>query len=89
MDPQVILCDEITSALDPELVGEVLQVIEDLAREGVTLIIVTHEMNFARKVCDRVIFMHQGRVHEMGTPEAIFTAPRTPELRSFLSMQHD
>jgi polar amino acid transport system ATP-binding protein len=89
MSPQVILCDEITSALDPELVGEVLQVIEDLAEEGVTLIIVTHEMNFARKVCDRVIFMHQGRVHEMGTPEAIFSAPQTPELRSFLSMKHD
>jgi polar amino acid transport system ATP-binding protein len=89
MSPQVILCDEITSTLDPELVGEVLQVIEDLAEEGVTLIIVTHEMNFARKVCDRVIFMHQGRVHEMGTPEAIFSAPQTPELRSFLSMKHD
>lgn len=89
MSPQVILCDEITSALDPELVGEVLQVIEDLAVEGVTLIIVTHEMGFARKVCDRVIFMHQGRVHEMGTPEAIFSAPQTPELRSFLSMKHD
>jgi polar amino acid transport system ATP-binding protein len=89
MSPQVILCDEITSALDPELVGEVLQVIEGLAREGVTLIIVTHEMSFARKVCDRVIFMHQGRVHEMGTAEAIFTAPQTPELRSFLSMKHD
>lgn len=88
MNPEVILCDEITSALDPELVGEVLQVIEGLAREGVTLIIVTHEMNFARKVCDRIIFMHQGLVHEMGTPESIFTNPQTPELRSFLSMNH-
>jgi polar amino acid transport system ATP-binding protein len=87
MNPEVILCDEITSALDPELVGEVLQVIEALAEEGVTLIIVTHEMNFARKVCDRIIFMHMGLVHEVGTPEEIFTAPRTPELRSFISMK--
>jgi polar amino acid transport system ATP-binding protein len=85
MDPEVLLCDEMTSALDPELVGEVLQVIEQLARDGATLIIVTHEMAFARKVSDRVIFMHHGRVHEMGTPEAIFEAPRTAELRSFLS----
>jgi polar amino acid transport system ATP-binding protein len=87
MNPEVILCDEITSALDPELVGEVLQVIEALAEEGVTLIIVTHEMNFARKVCDRIIFMHMGLVHEVGTPEEIFNAPRTPELRSFISMK--
>jgi polar amino acid transport system ATP-binding protein len=75
-----------TSALDPELVGEVLQVIEKLAREGSTLIIVTHEMGFARKVSDRVIFMHQGRVHEEGRPEQIFDCPRTPELRNFLSL---
>jgi polar amino acid transport system ATP-binding protein len=74
-----------TSALDPELVGEVLQVIENLAREGSTLIIVTHEMGFARKVSDRVIFMHQGRVHEEGPPERIFGQPQTPELRNFLS----
>jgi polar amino acid transport system ATP-binding protein len=67
----------------------VLQVIEALAQEGVTLIIVTHEMNFARKVCDRIVFMHQGLVHESGTPEQIFTAPRTPELRSFISAHHD
>ncbi|ARP91354.1 amino acid ABC transporter ATP-binding protein [Bordetella genomosp. 9] len=85
MDPEVLLCDEMTSALDPELVGEVLQVIEQLARDGATLIIVTHEMGFARKVSDRVIFMHHGRVHEMGTPEEIFGSPRSPELRSFLS----
>jgi polar amino acid transport system ATP-binding protein len=64
-----------------------LQVIEALAEEGVTLIIVTHEMNFARKVCDRIIFMHMGLVHEVGTPEEIFNAPRTPELRSFISMK--
>jgi len=86
MEPEVLLCDEITSALDPELVGEVLQVIEQLARDGATLIIVTHEMNFARKVSDRIVFMHQGRVHEQGTPEDIFTSPRSSELRSFLSL---
>ena len=68
MEPQILLCDEITSALDPELVGEVLRVVESLAEEGMTLLMVTHEMNFARKVADRVIFMHQGRVHESGTP---------------------
>lgn len=88
MDPEVLLCDEMTSALDPELVGEVLQVIEQLARDGATLIIVTHEMNFARKVSDRVVFMHQGCVHEQGPPEALFSSPRTAELRSFLSMSH-
>ncbi|HYG45770.1 MAG TPA: amino acid ABC transporter ATP-binding protein, partial [Bordetella sp.] len=89
MEPEVLLCDEMTSALDPELVGEVLQVIEKLARDGATLIIVTHEMSFARKVSDRVVFMHQGRVHEQGPPETIFSAPSTPELRSFLSMAHE
>jgi polar amino acid transport system ATP-binding protein len=85
MNPEVVLCDEMTSALDPELVGEVLQVIETLANEGSTLIIVTHEMSFARKVSDRIIFMHQGRVHEQGPPEQIFSCPKTPELRNFLS----
>lgn len=86
MNPQVMLCDEITSALDPELVGEVLQVVEGLAKEGMTLIMVTHEMAFARRVSDRVIFMHQGRVHEAGPPETLFTAPRTAELRRFLGV---
>ena len=85
MDPEVLLCDEITSALDPELVGEVLQVVESLAEQGMTLVMVTHEMNFARKVSDRVVFMHQGRVHEIGTPEEIFGQPKTPELQQFLS----
>jgi polar amino acid transport system ATP-binding protein len=85
MNPEVLLCDEITSALDPELVGEVLQVIENLAEEGMTIIMVTHEMNFARKVSDRIVFMHQGKVHEVGTPEQIFTAPQTPELKQFLA----
>ncbi|AKH20639.1 amino acid ABC transporter ATP-binding protein [Sedimenticola thiotaurini] len=85
MNPEILLCDEITSALDPELVGEVLQVIESLAQEGMTIIMVTHEMNFARKVSDRVIFMHQGKVHEAGTPETLFTNPQTAELRQFLA----
>ncbi|KQY90674.1 amino acid ABC transporter ATP-binding protein [Pelomonas sp. Root1444] len=89
MEPAVLLCDEITSALDPELVGEVLRVVESLAEEGMTLVMVTHEMNFARKVADRVIFMHQGRVHEIGPPAELFGAPRTPELKQFLSSLHD
>jgi polar amino acid transport system ATP-binding protein len=85
MDPEVLLCDEVTSALDPELVGEVLQVVEDLAEQGMTLVLVTHEMNFARKVSDRVVFMHQGKVHEMGPPEELFSYTKTPELQQFLS----
>ena len=89
MEPQVLLCDEITSALDPELVGEVLRVVESLAQEGMTLMMVTHEMAFARKVSDRVIFMHQGRVHESGTPAQLFSNPQTPELKLFLSSLHD
>ena len=88
MDPHILLCDEITSALDPELVGEVLQVVEGLARDGMTLMMVTHEMGFARKVSDRVIFMHQGKVHEMSPPEQLFGEPATPELRQFLSALH-
>jgi polar amino acid transport system ATP-binding protein len=88
MEPAVLLCDEITSALDPELVGEVLRVVESLADEGMTLLMVTHEMNFARKVADRVIFMHQGRVHEMGDPNELFTNPTTPELKQFLGALH-
>jgi polar amino acid transport system ATP-binding protein len=89
MQPSVLLCDEITSALDPELVGEVLRVVESLADEGMTLLMVTHEMNFARKVSDRVIFMHQGRVHEMGPPAKLFGSPETPELQQFLSSIND
>jgi polar amino acid transport system ATP-binding protein len=88
MQPSVMLCDEITSALDPELVGEVLKVVESLAEEGMTLLMVTHEMNFARKVSDRVVFMHAGRIHEIGPPEQVFDAPRTPELRQFLASLH-
>ena len=85
MEPTVLLCDEITSALDPELVGEVLRVVEGLANEGMTLLMVTHEMSFARRVSDRVIFMHQGLVHEIGSPAEIFGQPKTPELQQFLS----
>ena len=85
MDPAVLLCDEITSALDPELVGEVLRVVERLAEEGMTLMMVTHEMNFARKVADRVVFMHAGLIHEIGTPADLFANPQTPELKQFLS----
>ncbi len=89
MEPQVLLCDEITSALDPELVGEVLRVVESLAEDGMTLLMVTHEMNFARKVSDRLIFMHQGRVHEMGPPAQLFARPQTAELQQFLSSLND
>nr|WP_315225174.1 amino acid ABC transporter ATP-binding protein [uncultured Albidiferax sp.] len=89
MEPAVLLCDEITSALDPELVGEVLRVVEGLAAEGMTLLMVTHEMAFARKVSNRVIFMHQGRVHEMGPPAELFGNPQTPELKQFLSSLTD
>ena len=85
MQPAVLLCDEITSALDPELVGEVLRVVESLADEGMTLLMVTHEMSFARKVSDRVVFMHAGRIHEIGPPDALFGAPQTAELKQFLS----
>ena len=88
MQPSVMLCDEITSALDPELVGEVLRVVESLAEEGMTLLMVTHEMNFARKVSDRVVFMHAGRIHEMGPPEQLFGDPQTAELKQFLSALH-
>ena len=86
MQPVALLCDEITSALDPELVNEVLMVVKELAAEGMTLMMVTHEMRFARDVCSRVVFMHQGRVHEIGPPEQVFASPTTPELRSFLGV---
>jgi polar amino acid transport system ATP-binding protein len=86
MQPIALLCDEITSALDPELVNEVLTVVGELAKEGMTLMMVTHEMRFAREVCDRVVFMHLGRVHEIGPPEEVFGNPKTPELRQFLGV---
>ncbi|HEY0207929.1 amino acid ABC transporter ATP-binding protein [Acerihabitans sp.] len=85
MDPKVLLCDEITSALDPELVGEVLKVLEKLAGEGMTLILVTHEMNFAREVGDRVVFMHQGRVWEQGESRELLARPQTAELKQFIA----
>lgn len=89
MQPAVLLCDEITSALDPELVGEVLKVIEGLAEQGMTMMMVTHEMSFARKVSDRVVFMHAGQIHEMDTPEEIFSRPKSQELQQFLSALRD
>ena len=85
MQPTLMLFDEITSALDPELVGEVLRVLEGVAKDGMTMMLVTHEMNFARNVADRVIFMHEGRIHEDGPAREILVTPRTAELRSFLS----
>ncbi|MFT4172371.1 MAG: amino acid ABC transporter ATP-binding protein [Rhodocyclaceae bacterium] len=85
MQPKVMLCDEITSALDPELVNEVLAVVKQLAAEGMTLIMVTHEMRFAREVGDKLVFMYEGRVHESGPPKELFAAPGTPELASFIS----
>ena len=85
MDPKIMLFDEPTSALDPELVGEVLDVIQDLATTGMTMLIVTHEMGFARKVADRVVFMDGGQIIEQGAPEAFFTSPRTARARDFLS----
>ena len=84
MSPRVLLCDEITSALDPELVNEVLAVVKQLASEGMTLIMVTHEMRFAREVGDKLVFMHQGKVHEVGDPKQLFAEPQTAELRQFI-----
>jgi polar amino acid transport system ATP-binding protein len=84
IEPEVMLFDEPTSALDPELVGEVLSVIGDLAREGRTMILVTHEMSFAREVASHILFLHEGRVEEEGPPEAVFGAPKSERLRRFL-----
>ena len=84
MQPKLMLFDEVTSALDPQLTGEVLRVMEDLARGGMTMILVTHEMAFARKVADQVIFMHKGKVWEAG-PGAMLDTPQTEELSKFLS----
>jgi glutamine transport system ATP-binding protein len=88
MQPKVLLFDEPTSALDPELVGEVLEVMRALALEGMTMVIVTHEMGFAREVADRVIFIDQGRIQEEGPPDEFFGAPKNPRLREFLSRVH-
>jgi polar amino acid transport system ATP-binding protein len=84
MAPKVLLCDEITSALDPELVGEVLGVVRQLAAEGMTLLMVTHEMRFARDVGTTIVFMHHGRIHEQGPPATVFGSPATPELAQFV-----
>ena len=84
MNPQVMLFDEPTSALDPEMVGEVLDVMKQLASEGMTMIVVTHEMGFAREVSDRVLFMDGGRIIEQGTPQKLFEHPENPRLQDFL-----
>jgi polar amino acid transport system ATP-binding protein len=84
MDPKVMLFDEPTSALDPEMVGEVLDVMKQLAREGMTMVVVTHEMGFAREMADRVIFMDEGKVVEVGTPEHFFTNPQEERAKLFL-----
>jgi ABC-type polar amino acid transport system ATPase subunit len=85
MNPKLMLFDEPTSALDPELVGEVLDTMKRLAEEGMTMIVVTHEMGFAREVADRICFLHEGVILEEGTPEQIFRAPREERTRAFLS----
>ena len=85
MDPSVMLFDEPTSALDPEMVGEVLEVMKELARGGMTMVVVTHEMGFAREVANRVIFIDEGKIMEEGSPEEIFSAPKHPRLQDFLS----
>ena len=84
MHPEVMLFDEPTSALDPEMVGEVLEVMKDLAKEGMTMVVVTHEMGFAREVADRVIFMNDGYIEEEGTPQEIFQNPKSERLNQFL-----
>ena len=85
MEPEVLLFDEPTSALDPEMVGEVLDVMRELAHSGMTMVVVTHEMGFAREVGTRVIFMDKGVIMEDGTPAEIFTAPKSERLKTFLA----
>lgn len=85
MQPEVMLFDEPTSALDPEMVGEVLDIMKKLAKEGMTMVIVTHEMGFAREVADRVIFMDEGQIVEMDIPDKLFSAPKEPRTQAFLS----
>jgi polar amino acid transport system ATP-binding protein len=89
MDPKIMLFDEVTSALDPELVGEVLAAMQQLARDGMTMIVVTHEMSFARDVADRVVFMDGGVIVEEGPPEQMFASPRTDRVRQFLKRYND
>ncbi|HBX6105824.1 TPA: ATP-binding cassette domain-containing protein, partial [Klebsiella pneumoniae] len=85
MEPEVILFDEPTSALDPELVGEVLKIMQQLAEEGKTMIVVTHEMEFARHVSNKVVFLHQGKIEEQGSPQELFDNPKSLRLQQFLS----
>ena len=85
MNPEVMLFDEPTSALDPEMVGEVLEVMKELAQEGMTMVVVTHEMAFAKEVSDRVVFMDQGVILEQGSPKEVFGNPKEPRTREFLS----
>ena len=89
MDPKIMLFDEVTSALDPELVGEVLAAMQQLARDGMTMVVVTHEMSFARDVADRIVFMDGGTIVEEGKPEQLFSAPRTERVRQFLKRYND
>ena len=88
MEPEVLLFDEPTSALDPELVGEVLQVMRDLAEEGRTMIVVTHEMSFARDVSNKVLFLHQGQIEEQGDPKVVFANPESERLKQFLKPKY-
>jgi len=85
MNPRIMLFDEPTSALDPEMIGEVLDVMQELAQEGMTMVVVTHEMGFARRVANRVLFMDDGRIAEQGPPELVFGQPKNPRTREFLS----
>ena len=89
MDPKIMLFDEVTSALDPELVGEVLAAMQQLARDGMTMVVVTHEMSFARDVADRIVFMDGGTIVEEGKPDQLFFAPRTERVRQFLKRYND
>lgn len=88
MNPSLMLFDEVTSALDPELVGEVLAVIRDLANEGMTMLLVTHEMRFAYEVSDRIVFMNQGKIEEQGPPKQLFNNPASPRLAEFIKHSH-
>jgi len=85
MHPKIMLFDEATSALDPEMVGGILDIMKQLAREGITMVVVTHEMGFAREAADRIVYMDSGKIVEMGTPDEIFNSPKTDRLKQFLS----
>lgn len=88
-NPKLLMLDEVTSALDPVLIAEVLSLIAELKRDGMTMVISTHEMGFAKKIADKVIFLHQGRVHEEGSPQEIFESPKSTELKAFLGALHE